>query len=152
MREAGEETALTRIDKPQDGQTFEQFIQKRLDYAKGVNLAEGHVPSTELWLIDEGGFIGWVSIRHRLNEQLSKIGGHIGYWIRPSKRNKGYGTTILKLALGEAKKLGIEKALVTCDENNTGSRKIIEANGGVLESVPDSASGMPQKCRYWVTL
>jgi predicted acetyltransferase len=34
--------------------------------------------------------------------------------------------------------------LVTCDVTNTGSRKVIEANGGVLEDERDG------KLRFWV--
>src|SRR3989344_8456793 len=79
-------------------------------------------------------YIGRLSIRHKLNDHLLKIGGHIGYDIRPSKRSRGYGTAILRLGLPKAKELRIERALLTCNENNIASLKIIEKAGGVLES------------------
>ena len=106
------------------------------------------MPATALWLVDNGEFIGSLSLRHRLNENLLKMGGHIGYSIRPSARKRGYGTKILELALPIAKSLGIDKVLVTCDDDNTGSAKIIEKNGGVLENKVEHEGKL--KRRYWI--
>ena len=78
------------------------------------------------------------------------MGGHIGYAVVPRERRKGYGTEMLRLGLEKAKKLGIKKALVTSDETNIGSKKIIEKNGGVLENqVPNPETGI-DKFRYWI--
>ncbi len=99
------------------------------------------VPETWLWLVDGDEYIGRASIRHELNDELLLVAGHIGYEIRPTKRRQGYGTQILALALERAREMGIYKVLVTCDTDNFGSRKIIEANGGKLENeiqVPNS--------------
>ena len=49
-----------------------------------------------------------------------------------------------RLALTEAKELGLDRVLLTCDEDNDGSRLTIEGNGGVYE---DSRNG---KRRYWI--
>jgi len=81
-----------------------------------------------------------------------EVGGHIGYDIRPSKRKQGYGNKILELALPKTKELGIHKALLTCDEPNTGSQKIIERNGGVLENVVDNPETGIRKMRFWITI
>lgn len=94
----------------------------------------------------------YVNIRHSLTEHLLKIGGHIGYWIRPSKRNMGYGKKILAFSLPEAKKLGISKILVTCNDNNLSSRRIIEENGGILENIVENSKDHPLKRRYWITM
>jgi len=112
---------------------FLAFIQKLSDNAEGKNLKKGYVPGSTYWLVDNGIFIGHITIRHRLNKKLRKISGHIGYSIRPSKRKKGYGTEILRLGLLKAKKMDFDKVLLTCDDNNIGSSKIIEANGGKLK-------------------
>jgi|Napbiome12C3dose_1001474.scaffolds.fasta_scaffold00001_315 predicted acetyltransferase len=152
LEEAKDETGVTVLIKPEPKQTFEQFVRCKIEQAKGLNLPEGFVPTTELWLIDKEEFIGRVSIRHRLTENLLRLGGHIGYYIRPSKRKMGYGKMILKLALKEAKKLGIFKALVTCDDTNLGSAKIIEANGGILENKVDNGRDNPLKRRYWIKI
>ncbi len=110
----------------------ETYIQKIQQYEHEAGLEKGMVPASIFWLIDEEEFVGHVSIRHELNDFLKRVGGHIGYAIRPSAHRKGYGSNILKLALPHAKTLGIKEALVTCDEINIASRKIIEKNGGVF--------------------
>lgn len=150
LNEVEEETNDTHLDRPGMGQSFEEFVQLSNDHAKGVNLPEGYVPATTFWLIDNNEFIGRVQIRHALTEHLVKRGGHIGYYIRPSKRKMGYGKKILELALLEAKKLGLSKVLITCDDNNIGSQKIIEANGGILENVIDFVQDGPKTRRYWI--
>lgn len=152
VEEGKDETAVTIIDKPEENQSFEEFVEHQKGKVQGLHLPEGWVPATEFWLIDNDAFIGRVNVRHSLTEFLLKVGGHIGYWIRPSQRNKGYGKEILQLALPEAKKLGIGKVLVTCDDTNLGSQKIIEANGGILENSVDMGEENPKKMRYWIEL
>jgi predicted acetyltransferase len=102
------------------------------------------VPATTLWWAEGSEYLGRITVRHRLTPRLLEMGGHIGYDVRPSARRRGHATRMLAAVLPVARSLGIESALVTCDEDNTGSRKVIEANGGVFE---DSRSG---KRRYWV--
>lgn len=129
---------------------FGGFLTQMRDREQGKNLPKGRVPSTAYWLTDGKNFIGETSVRHYLTAQTKKEGGHIGYSIRPSKRNMGYGTHILKLALQKAKKLSIKKVLVTCNNNNVGSRKIIEFNGGVLQ---DTIKHNGKKVRrYWIKI
>jgi predicted acetyltransferase len=129
---------------------FPAVLQRFADYRKGRNLPEGHVPSTAFWLVEGARFLGQLSIRHRLTPWLERMGGHIGYSIRPSVRGRGYGRLILRLALPEARRLGINPALVTCDATNIASRKIIEGNGGILANAEDPGNGQPPKLRYWV--
>ena len=77
-------------------------------------------------------FIGEITIRHRLNAALERYGGHIGYGVRFSEWNKGFGTLMLELALAEAKKLGLREILITCDDQNIGSARVMEKNGFTL--------------------
>jgi predicted acetyltransferase len=93
----------------------------------------GFVPCTTLWWIDGAEYLGRLAIRHRLTPGLREAGGHIGYDVRRSVRGRGHATRMLRVALPVAHDLGIESALVTCDEDNVPSRKVIEKNGGVLE-------------------
>lgn len=104
----------------------------------------GFVPDTVLWFADGDAFIGRLSIRHELTEVLREVGGHIGYDVRPSARRRGHGTEMLRQALPMAHALGIDPALITCDVDNVASRRVIEANGGILE---DERHG---KLRFWV--
>ena len=110
----------------------------------------GMAPATQYWLVTNGvGYVGEVSLRHFLNESLELFGGHLGYKIRPSQRRKGYGSLLCELAIEKARQRGIADILITCDENNIGSCKIIEANGGVLLDRVDNQRGVLTR-RYWV--
>jgi predicted acetyltransferase len=104
----------------------------------------GYVPQTTWWYVDGAEYLGRISLRHRLTEHLMEVGGHIGYDVRPTARRRGYATAMLRGVLPYAHAFDIEEALVTCDVDNVGSRKVIEAAGGVLE---DTRSG---KLRFWV--
>jgi predicted acetyltransferase len=131
---------------------FRSHLHQLSDEAVGKNLPKGYVPQTTFWLVDKNEFIGTATIRHRLTDKLLREGGHIGYDIRPSKRRKGYGKKLLALMLPKVKELGIVRALVTCDEINIGSKKIIEANGGFFENSIEMGEGKPRKLRYWIPL
>ncbi|NSW92421.1 MAG: GNAT family N-acetyltransferase [Firmicutes bacterium] len=128
---------------------FVGYIDRLNNYRKGIDLPENWVPYTTFWLVEgnEGNeYIGTGYVRHALTNNLKAIGGHIGYGIRPSCRRKGYGRFILKLLLEEAAKLGIRNALVTCSPDNEGSKRIIEANGGILlDEIIAELDGKPRK-------
>ena len=109
----------------------------------------GFVPQTSYWLIVNGYYAGTIDIRHRLTPALRKFGGHIGYQIRPSMRQKGYGTLQLKLCLPYVWQMNIDRALITCDDDNIGSQKIIEANGGILQDKVDNGRAALTR-RYWI--
>lgn len=131
-------------------QSTEEYITLMHDHSEGRNLPPGWIPATMFWLADEQHFYGEVNIRHELNEHLRTIGGHIGYWIRPSERGKGYGSLILELGLQKAEELGLTEVVVTCDEDNERSRNVIESNGGVFEKATPMPKGVPAKLVYWI--
>ena len=114
---------------------------------------DGKVPDSVFFLLDEdrNRLLGAVNIRHYLNEYLLREGGHIGDGIRPSERRKGYATEMIRLALIECKKLGMNKVLITCDRDNIGSAKSIIHNGGILENEFVNSDGEIEQ-RYWITL
>ena len=125
-------------------------------YRSAINLPEGYVASTAFWLVDDEKqrFLGEISIRHELPERLLRYGGHIGYAVRLGEWNKGYGTLMLSLALPYAKELGITRCLITCDDDNPGSARVMEKNGFVLgdkvDNVIDGHAIITR--RYWKTL
>ncbi|CNG35806.1 Predicted acetyltransferase [Mycobacterium tuberculosis] len=95
-------------------------------------LPDGFVPHTTLWLVDGSEYFGRIAIRHRLTPALRELGGHIGYEVRRSARRRGHASAMLRAALPIANGLGIDPALLTCEQDNTASRKVIEKHGGVL--------------------
>ena len=128
----------------------EKYLWNIKRYRHRGGLPDDLVPATVYWLVEGDEFIGHVSIRHELNAALEQQGGHIGYAIRPSKQRQGYGSRLLELALPKAKKIGIQRALLTCDKSNVASRKIIEKNGGLLAD-EISVNGN-EVLRFWISL
>ncbi len=131
---------------------FNTYLQHLKDQQDRARIAPHLVPSSEYWLFDGDEYVGRLSLRHELNDTLLAWGGHIGYAIRPTKRMRGYGKEILRLGLEKARLMGLRRVLVTCDEDNTGSRKIIEHNGGVLENVVKIEGLAKCKLRYWIDI
>jgi len=136
--------------KPAEGQSYADFVQNLQDQADGVNLPEGWVPCTTLYAFIGEDLVGRVNVRHQLNEFLLNFGGHIGYGVVPPFRGRGIATYLLGVGLEEARRHGIERALVTCDENNYASARVIEKHGGVFENHFDPGGGVPLKRRYWI--
>ena len=114
---------------------------------------DGLVPDSVFFLLDleRNILLGAVNIRHYLNDYLLQHGGHIGDGIRPSERGKGYATEMIRLALIECKRLGIDKVLMVCDKFNVASAKTIIKNGGILENEFADEDGEIIQ-RYWINL
>lgn len=138
-----------------DARSYDVF-EKYHNYKYERNLQPGRVGADYFWLVDdeEAFFIGEICIRHSLTDALLLYGGHIGYGIRYSEWNKGYGTLMLKMALEIAKKMGISDVLITCDDDNLASAKIMEKNDMVLrdkvENLIDGQTIITR--RYWKSL
>ena len=119
-----------------NGLSFEEFqawLKAKQIESEQEGLIDGwKVPSTTFWLYVDGVPVGFGNLRHFLTEALSKAGGNIGYGIAPEFRGKGYGNILLKLLLQEARKIGLEKVLVTIHLDNIPSQKVALANGGVI--------------------
>ncbi len=148
--EATEEKIVPNAAK-RDSMSFKELVNKWKEYESESIYEKGLVPSSIYFLMDEDKIIyGAIDIRHELNDYLLRYGGHIGYGIRPSHRRKGYASQMLTLALPIVKELGISKALITCDKNNTGSAKTIMNNGGILENEVINGDEITQ--RYWIEL
>lgn len=135
-----------------DSATFEAWYEAICDNSYEETVRPGLVPATTYLAIsnEDERLIGMIDIRHRLNDFLMKLGGHIGYSVRKSERRQGYASEMLSLALVECRGLGISRVLITCDKENVASARTILNNGGVLENeVPDEGRTTQ---RYWINL
>ena len=113
---------------------------------------KGLVPSSTYLAVREKDnyIVGMIDIRHYLNEYLTQVGGHIGYGVRKTERNKGYAKQMLKLALEKCKELKIKKVLITCDEDNIASEKVILSANAKLEDIRNIDG--ENKKRFWIDL
>ncbi len=91
---------------------FEEFVTYLTNSSKGINFQDGRVPCSCYWLVDDSDYLQMI--------------GHIGYEIKSSLRKEGYGSKLLELGLTEARKIGLEKVLITCDEDNIGSIQLFK--------------------------
>ncbi len=132
--------------------TLDEYTQQCLEMTDTAKLQPGYVPQTVFWALDEEEIaIGVARVRHYLNDKLREYGGHIGYYIRKDKRNKGYGKEILRQALAKLWEMGEKRALLSVDMDNIASIKVIQANGGVLESEEYGTDGQ-RKGLFWIEL
>src|SRR5207237_1966010 len=111
----------------QEGMPFVRYLEVLAECARGENLPPGHVPSTFLFAFEGSRIVGRVTLRHALHDFLLREAGNIGYVVVPEFRRRGYASAILERALQIAKRdMGLERVLLTCDDDTLGSIKTIE--------------------------
>ncbi len=131
---------------------FENWLLEMKNRKTGTNLPKGYVRENFYLCFDGDEMVGVFSLKFELTPFLTSYGGHIGYAVKPSKRNHGLATQILKQGLEISKVLGFEKILAVCDEDNYASEKVIIKNGGVFENkLFDDDENVFVK-RYWIDL
>ncbi|GAB2541049.1 GNAT family N-acetyltransferase [Brachybacterium huguangmaarense] len=144
-------------DGPKDGSgyydgavntTREEFAAYLAQRAREEDLAlepaPGRVHAAYRWIEEDGALVGFIALRLGLTPFLYDLGGHIGYSVAPHARRRGIATGALGRMVAEARTRGIDPVLVTCLETNEGSRRAIEANGGVYDGSIDG------RRRYWI--
>jgi predicted acetyltransferase len=131
-------------------QDFAGFVAKKL--ADANRRSASSVPTTHLWAVTVEQFVGRISIHHELNVALHIEGGHIGFDTVPSFRGRGVATEMLRQALPVARALGLTAVLITCDDTNVASIRVIEKNGGSLRETKTLDTTRPMKRYYWIAL
>ena len=132
--------------------SIEDWLEELKKRSCEDTVPKGLVPSsTYLGVREKDNYIvGMIDIRHYLNEYLTQVGGNIGYSVRKTERNKGYAKQMLKLALEKCKELKIKKVLITCDEDNITSEKVILSANAKFEDIRN-VDGENKK-RFWIDL
>ena len=106
-------------------------LPKLLSYAKGENLAEGHVADTAYFLWKDGEIIGLFKLRHWLSDVLREGAGHIGYFIKKEYRGRGFGTEGLRLTLEKGRNIIPEEEFyLRLYKYNIPSLRVMQKNGG----------------------
>ena len=112
------------------------------------------VESEQFMLLYKGEkrILGMINFRHYMNDYVAEYAGHIGYGVRPTERRKGYAKKMLGLCLEKCRLFsGLDKVLITCDDDNEASRRTILAAKGVFERTNLTEDGQVGE-RYWITL
>jgi predicted acetyltransferase len=111
---------------------FDGFLDRLRREAAGHDLPPGIVPSDTYWAVAGDTLVGAIRLRRQLTAALERYGGHIGYDVRPALRGRGCATRMLALCLLQARRYGLAHVLITCDEDNGASARVMEKNGAVL--------------------
>ncbi len=126
---------LSRIQA--DAAAFLASMEDREAKGPPITLPDGsaaqRLPGIRRWLWD-GEFCGSIGLRWqpRTTALPPHCLGHIGYAVVPWKQRLGYATSALRLILPEARAVGLSYVEITTDPDNIASRRVIEANGGIL--------------------
>lgn len=126
------------------------YVSELARLQRGIDVPAGRVPASFLVATIDGDVVGRASIRHQLNDWLLAFGGHIGYCVLPPFRRRGFATDILRQSLIIVRAFGVERVLLTCDDENLASREVIERCGGLLDPERPLAPGESLKRRYWI--
>ncbi|MCB9473457.1 MAG: GNAT family N-acetyltransferase [Candidatus Delongbacteria bacterium] len=131
---------------------FQHHLRLLEDWSQGRSLPAGWVPNSFLVGVVDGRIVGRISIRHHVNDSLERVGGHIGYAVIPDCRRRGHARAMLRQSLPICAGLGLKRILLTCDEDNLASCRVIERCGGVFAGLCDEPETTLQKRRYWIEL
>lgn len=133
--------------------SFEEWLTHLDKNSNQATVKPGLVPSTTLLAVTENDhrLVGMLDLRHYLNDNLLQTGGHIGYSVLYSERQKGFASQMLGLALNLCTERGIKRILLTCNKDNVASAKTILKNGGQLENEVLEDTGRIVQ-RFWISL
>ena len=128
--------------------TFSDWLNHLKLMESETSVPSGYVPAFTYLLYNyiHEEIMGIVNIRTRLNDNLLKRGGNIGYSIRPKYRHKGNGKMMLRMALDKCRALALSKVLITCDKTNLASQQLIKSCRGVEDSYEIDYQ------RFWIAL
>ncbi len=103
------------------------YLKKRIAYSEGKELPAGWAPISTYFYIESGIICGSIRFRHGTNEYIENVIGHIGYDTLLRARGRGVATKMLRWIVNNI----IEhRVIITCDEDNTASSRVIEKCGG----------------------
>jgi predicted acetyltransferase len=146
---SGEHLALLRRDP---AALIHELTRQDGTITEASGLVVPRLPNRVFW-IDDGEFCGLINLRFAPSADAlpPHVHGHVGYALVPWKRRRGHATAALRLLLPVAREVGLKRLQVTCDDDNEPSRRVIVANGGVLERSYLAENGKT-KLSFWIDL
>lgn len=131
---------------------FDLWLMDMKNRYTGKNLPDGYVRENFYLCYEKNRLIGVFSLKFELTEFLLNYGGHIGYATRPSDRNRGLATQMLKQGLAIAASFGLARVLCICDNDNYASERVILKNGGAMEDERYDPDEHVTVKRFWIQL
>ena len=144
FRAEGDDRFDHLLDEPEE---FFLLVER---FEFDLELPEDRVPMSHFMLFSEDRLVAMSRLRRRLIPVLLRDGGHIGYEVRPSDRRRGYAGEILRRTLDEARRLGLERVLLTADDGNPQSIRVILRAGGVADGDSTSPRTGLRMLRFWI--
>ena len=103
--------------------------------------------------------VGFINLRIGGDANLVNYRGHIGYGVEPEHRGHHYAARACRLLLPLARRHGLDPLWITCNPDNSASRRTCELLGAALVeevTVPEGTeayeAGARRKCRYRLDL
>ena len=99
--------------------------------------------------------LGTINLRVSSNPHIELYAGHVGYSVKPDHRGNRYASRAVRLLIPIARQEGLNPLWITCDPDNTASRRSCELAGAEFVEIVDLpetsvyySRGIRQKCRY----
>src|SRR4051812_45984426 len=159
MRDAPHDASMTR-------QKLTEFLSNAPHGRQQPDAAAGRVPAYHFWMRLDSAvgdppiqIAGGLGLRIGTNREIELYSGNIGYHVYPPARGHHYAERACRLALPLARRHGMRLIWITCNPDNTASRRTCERLGAkLIDTVPIPrdhpfrSRGETAKCRYLIEL